>query len=385
MKKKVLALALCLSLLPWGSVLAAGSAEDPFISESYINGTFIPAVESVVKAMLDALEDGQDEAVSPSTGMLTATLSAGKIIKLSAGQTIIVLSGYAEISKDKGYIVNATMGLEAGSGTLYKNHRYIVCEDSSATVRIFRDSTVYMSENARVEDAAQPSPTPGTVLPTPSSAPIPSPSSSPSPTPSASPSPSPEASSSPMPFTDVDPSQRCYNDILSVYEKGLIQGLTPTLFGPGNRLTLAESYKLSACLHHLYNATSLFPGNQEPWYKGYTEYCKRFSIAAQFSGSYNAAITRRQLAELIFSALPENKLSPINSIPDGSISDVPTSQQWAEAVYTLYRAGIFTGYTADSVHSAHDFAPDDYITRAEAMAVINRILDASQRVRFTTE
>ncbi len=393
MKKRVLALALCLSMLPLGSVHAAGSAEDPLISESYINGTFIPAVESVVKVMLEDAKDSHSEPISPSTGMVTKELSAGKNIKLGTGQVIILLSGSAEIVKDRGAIVNATMGLEAGSGILYKNHRYIVCEDSAATVKILKSSTVYMSESAEIEDGKiedsetdggtqsgneKPETEPPAVSPAEPSA---KPETSPSPTPSESPTPS----SPRLPFVDVDPEDWYYDELLFCYENGLIDGMTPTIFGGGNRLTVAESYKLSACLHQLYHATSLFPGNGKPWYKGYVDYCTGFDISCGEFSSYNSAITRRQFAEMLYSALPASELTPINDIPEGSISDISETGEWVDRVYDLYRAGIFTGYTADSLHNEHDFAPDNYISRAEMVSVICRILDDSQRIHFIIE
>lgn len=385
MKKRVLALLLCFSLLPFGSVYAAGSAEDPFISKSYIDGTFIPAVESVVKALLETLKGDSEEAVSPSTGMVVGEVSAGKDIVLSAGQSIILLSGSAKISKDKGSIVNATMGLEASSGTIYKNHRYIICEDSAATAHILSDSTVYMSESAEIKDgepqtAAPATPTPSAAPSAPSTTyPVPSVTASPTPTPT----PAPVQSAAPtMPFTDVKTGNRYYKAISAIYEKGLINGMTPTLFAPGNELSLAQTLKLAACIHQLNAEGSISLESGSIWYESYLNYCLEKGIIDSRPFGINEPVTRREFVEIIYNALPESSYEAINIIPEGSLGDVDAYASWGSKVYKFYRAGILTGVTEDSLHSVHDFVPDDSITRAEAASVINRMLDENARIPF---
>lgn len=391
MKKRVLAFLLCFSLLPFGSVYAAGSAEDPFISKSYIDGTFIPSVESAVKALLETLKGNSDEPVSPSTGMVTEDVPAGKDILLSAGQSIILLSGYAKISKDKGSIVNATMGLEASSGTIYKNHRYIICEDSAATVHILNASKVYMSECAEIKDgepqsSASPEPSPSvkpSVSPSAPPAVYPVPSASPTTAPTATPAPTPSVSADgSIPFTDIKPGNRYYKAVLSIYNKGLINGVTPTLFAPGNELTLAEALKLAACIHQLNAEGRVSLKCGEIWYEPYLDYCLDKGIITSRPSGMNSPLTRREFVEIIFAALPKESYKAINIIPNGSIDDVDASADWGTMVYTFYRAGILTGVTKDTVHAVHDFAPDDFITRAEAAAVINRMLDENERIPF---
>ncbi|MBO5976708.1 MAG: S-layer homology domain-containing protein [Oscillospiraceae bacterium] len=412
MKKRVMAFLLCLSLLPFGSVYAAGSQEDPFISKSYIDGTFIPAVESVVKALLETLNGDLEDSISPSTGMVTEELPAAKDIVLTSGQSIILLSGSAKISKEKGSIVNATMGLEAGSGAIYKNHRYIICEDSSATVHILSESMVYISAGAEVKDGVLQSPAP--VEPSPSASPVPSTSPTPTvkptakpsaaptitpaaPIPAATPSATPKPTSTPtptstpapasdeegsLPFTDVRAGNRYYKAILGVYNKGLINGITPTLFAPGNELTLAEALKLAAGMHQLDSEGRIHFESEAIWYKPYLDYCLENGIVSGNLSGFNEPITRREFVEIIYRSLPEKSYSAINIIPNNSIDDVDASSSWGKMVYSFYRAGILTGVTADGGHSVHDFAPDDFINRAEAAAIINRMLDEDARIPF---
>ncbi len=88
--------------------------------------------------------------------------------------------------------------------------------------------------------------------------------------------------------------------------------------------------------------------------------------------------TRGFFAQLIAAAC-EGHLDQINTvtaIPDLSReNDGTTADDYREAAYTLYEAGILTG-----VDSAGTFAADATLTRAEAAAMVARALDETQRV-----
>ena len=72
--------------------------------------------------------------------------------------------------------------------------------------------------------------------------------------------------------------------------------------------------------------------------------------------------------------MPTNGFVQINWVINGAIPDVPMSSDYADAVYMLYRAGVLVG--SDSTGK---FNPDSTITRAEAAALITRIVDPSLR------
>lgn len=344
MKKRIIALVLCLALLPFGSVYAAGTAQDPLISLSYVNGTFIPGMMSAVKIMLsDAMEEhfSSVSAKDSPTGMVTESLRSGDSIRLSTGQTIILLSGSARISIDSGAIVNATVGGEARNGSVNKNHRYIVCEDSSVTISLLSDSTVYFSASADVIEL--------------------------------------------NPFTDISAEQWWFADILKAYERGLVNGMTATTYEPRGELSLAQAIKLAACMHQLYHEGKVTLQNSptQPWYQSYVDYCIEKGIISGKFESYGTSVTRRQFVEIFHAALPESDYVSINSIADGAIGDIDESGHWVDCVYDFYRAGILTGYTAGDKYAAHDFGADSSITRAEVATIMNRMFDHSARVSFT--
>jgi len=348
LKKRILALFLCLCLLlPSGSAAAApGSGEDPLISLSYINGTFIPGMMSAVKTMLaKAMEEHFSAKDDSAVGMRTESLPAGSSIAMTTGQTVLLIGGSARFAVEKGSIVNATLGLAAGNGALNKNHRYIICEDSAVRVDITADAAVYVSASAEVTRV------------------------------------------DPSPFSDISHGQWWYNDIVKSYERGLVNGMTATTFEPRGELSIAQTLKLAACMHQLYHEgkVSLQNSPTQPWYQSYVDYCVKKGIISGGLDSYGDAITRRQFVEIFHASLPQSDYVAINSIPSGAIGDLSGSGGWVDKVYDFYRAGILTGYTAGNGHNAHDFGPYSSITRAEVATILNRMFDHSARVRFTIE
>lgn len=345
MKKRIISLALCLCLLlPMGSAMAAGSANDPLISISYINGTFIPGMMSAVKAMLNkAIEEHLSASEVPVTGMLSESLPAGSTVALRTGQTVILLSGSARFDIASGSIVNASLGLPAKSGGVNQSQRYIVCEDSAVTLSVTADATVYVSASAEISKAVY------------------------------------------SPFSDVSYSQWWFEDILKAYERGLVNGMTDGSFNPRGELSLAQALKLAACMHQLYHEgkVSLQNSASGPWYQSYVDYCLKKGIISGGFDSYSDIVTRRQFVEIFHASLPKSDYVAINSIPAGSIGDIGGSGGWTDKVYDFYRAGILTGYTAGNGHEAHDFGPYSSITRAEVATIMNRMFDHGARVSFS--
>ena len=64
----------------------------------------------------------------------------------------------------------------------------------------------------------------------------------------------------------------------------------------------------------------------------------------------------------------------MNKVADGAIPDVYRSDT---AIYQLYRAGVFTGSDMSGT-----FRPNASISRAEAAAVLVRMVDPNSRMRI---
>lgn len=307
---------------------AAGDQSDPLISLSYIENTFIPQVRAFF-----ASSGSGSSAESGETGLKTLLVSEGGSIELSQGQQIILLSGRARIQLKSGGVINASLGVEAGNGSLNTFQRYILCEDSAAAVSISQDARLTVSQDAAVTQGD------GRV----------------------------------SPFEDVKRGDWFFDDVISAYEKGLISGMSRNSFQPGGSLTWAQCIKLAACMHQLCSTGSVSLQNGQPWYESYISYALENGIIAQRPDSCDGEISRRDFVMIFYRALPGGSYSAINDIPDGWIPDVPTDSPGAYEIYVFYRAGISTGYEDGS------FAPGSGINRAEVAAIMNRMMSPEAR------
>ena len=185
------------------------------------------------------------------------------------------------------------------------------------------------------------------------------------------------ASAAEMPFTDVQPADWFYNYVKNAYDMSLINGRSATKFEPNGYLTYAEAVKLAACMNERYQTGDVTLKNGKPWYQTYVDYCKKNGIITK-DYSWNANATRAGYMEIFANALPASALAEINNIADAVIPDVPMSHPQAAAIYKLYRAGILQGSDA-----AHNCSPAANIRRCEVAAILTRMMDATQRIRFT--
>ena len=182
-------------------------------------------------------------------------------------------------------------------------------------------------------------------------------------------------------FTDV-PANAWYKDsVISAYEYGLVKGTSETTFTPSENISLVESIVLACRIHNIYfgGTESFIQG--EPWYQVYIDYALKNSIVieSQFS-DYKALATRAQFAVILKNALPEDALSPINSVTYNDIPDVSDSDSYAPSVLSLYNAGVIQG--SDKYGT---FNPDTNITRSEVAAIVTRMAVPSLRKEYTLE
>ncbi len=187
------------------------------------------------------------------------------------------------------------------------------------------------------------------------------------------------ASAADLPFRDVASDAWYYADVKSAYEKELINGKSADTFAPDDNLTYAETAKLAAAMSQRYWSGVVTLTNGTPWYQTYVIYCQTAGIISK-DYDWNAPATRAGYMEIFANALPDDALQAVNTVPDGSIPDVPTSHPQAAAIYKLYRAGILQG--SDSAHSCK---PGDSIRRSEVAAILTRMMDAEKRISFSME
>lgn len=175
-------------------------------------------------------------------------------------------------------------------------------------------------------------------------------------------------------FEDVPADHWAYGCIMDLYNAGIINGETETLFAPDDNITRAEFTKIAVGLFGITpEGTSSFSDvPADEWYAPYI-------AAAEASGIINGTsdttfspddnITREQIAAILYRYASVNGVdvsigesTNILSYTDAAaISDYAISaMQWACG------AGIINGYEDGSLN------PDGSATRAEAAAMISR-------------
>ena len=82
---------------------------------------------------------------------------------------------------------------------------------------------------------------------------------------------------------------------------------------------------------------------------------------------YTRAATRAEIAYIFSQALPATEFFVQNTV--GSIPDVNSGAPYSEYIFMLSEAGVLTGSD-----EAGTFNPGNNITRAEAAAIITRVI-----------
>lgn len=182
-------------------------------------------------------------------------------------------------------------------------------------------------------------------------------------------------------FSDVSRRDWYYESLVDAYKMGLIHGRSEGVFDPDGSVTIAEAITMAATLRRLYNTADTAFEPSEPWYSVYVDYALENSIIYEGYPDYSKPATRAEFAEIMAHALPISQLSEINTVQNEAIPDVSRTESYSGSVYELYRAGVMTGSKADG-----SFMPDSGISRAEAVAVLSRLVlsELRQKTKLTS-
>ena len=184
-------------------------------------------------------------------------------------------------------------------------------------------------------------------------------------------------------FADVETNAWYADNVKAVCEFGLMEGKSASSFDPEGNMTTAEAVTVAARLHARWFGEEIPDDPEaEAWYDRYVRYAADRGICdfrAKTGLDMAAQANRRLFAHLTANALPDEALTKINRIDDGSLTDVSPQWDWGEAVYRLYRAGILTGSSADG----RTFDPSSPIRRSEVAAILSRTADPALRKNLT--
>lgn len=178
-------------------------------------------------------------------------------------------------------------------------------------------------------------------------------------------------------FSDVPADAWYARDVEDIQDFGVLQGVGNGKFAPEGKLSLAQAITLAARTHARLNSESIPSHSGGAWYQEYLKYAdsKGICVSGEFGTGYDLNCDRMTMAKLFARVLPnatEKKLNTIDAIPD-----VKRGAD-TEEVYRLYEQGVLTGSDAYGT-----FKPTSSITRAEAAAILNRVIHPEKRKTVT--
>lgn len=157
-----------------GAYAAGGTADDPLISLEYLNQTYIPGVVAQAGATVDAKTDETYQSVlnvlkekhaaylsqlsgdgSQYTGRSDERYKRGDVISLPTGSGVLLLAGSATAGFTGSAVIDVTAGeTVVQGGALTVRHRYLVGENTTASVVITSDTAVVRTEGSAALSAS---------------------------------------------------------------------------------------------------------------------------------------------------------------------------------------------------------------------------------------
>lgn len=177
-------------------------------------------------------------------------------------------------------------------------------------------------------------------------------------------------------FADVPANAWYAGDVNDVQQYGILQGVGNNQFNPSGNMTLAEAVTMASRTYAKIHNETIPNTNDDPWYWGYVEYAatKGIRSSSEFGTRYDLPCNRLTMGILFSRVLPadsQQELNIIDTIPD--VYNYPENK----GIYFLYRIGVLTG--SDDYGS---YNPYSKVSRAEAAAILNRVINPSKRKSF---
>ena len=292
MRNRLIAAVLLAAVLVTGlgaALASPGAPEDPFITLSYLTGTFIPEMEKAMQEQAQkgtvniensALErlaaltaDYLARAERPeglfSSNFLRLTLARNDKLTLSPGSVVQFEEGVVALAFSSGCLIDTSDAtVVTGTGTLKAGHHYIAAEDTTCTV-IARSDAVYLSVRGfyKLERAG------GTYTP----------------------------------FSDIVAPVWYADSVLYTYQEGLVNGMTPTTFGPTvgtNRAMLVTLLSRMAGVQGTPPDAGFIDVPANAWYASSINWAYSVGIITGTSDnntfSPTAPLTREQMAVFLY-------------------------------------------------------------------------------------
>ncbi len=354
MKRVLIAVLLVLALA--GGVVAlaaAGGADDPLVSLSYLLGTFRDGLldragtaagsglQTALKGAdtrLKALESAALPAGAEGATFAPVSLERGARLELPALSVFMPTAGSARLSLRSGELIDLSAGTTVADGSLLTAyHRYLAAENASALIKAEGGALSGMAEG------------PYSLL-------------------------EPE----PMTIEELFPDLRGHwgaSYVNTLYRRQIVNGVAEGVFSPNGTVTRAMLVTILGRA----DGTSAASGasrfsdvSASAWYAPYVAWAESCGVVQGYEdGTFrpNSPVTREQMA-LIFARYASYKGLALAETEAAPFADADSVSSWArEAVTFAQRTGLMNGKENDR------FDPRGTATRAEICAVTARFLE----------
>ncbi len=174
-------------------------------------------------------------------------------------------------------------------------------------------------------------------------------------------------------FTEFDEGLESANYLAKVFSVATSGAAGNAVAECGGNLTRAEAISVAAKIHSMFYLDGYVFPETKPWHRSYVDYALKYMIT-RGDETLNSAVTRGELAHMLYRSFPRENMPVISYILDGSIRDVDLGHPYAEAIYYFCRAGVFS-----DLDDMGNFRPEDPVERGELYSIISRILIPSSR------
>lgn len=341
-RKKITAFILAaLLLVGVSSALAAsaGSSEDPLVSLSYIQDTYVHKINEQAMSRIDAaLEPVYSRIAVPggSTGSFALkNITAGGTVTLSSGGSVILLSGSGTINIKNGTVICVTDGSTVSTGdSLVRYYRYLAAEDTAATVNI--SSPAYIALDGLVQVMGEVE----------------------------------------SPFKDVFVSDWYYDAVKYAVDKQMFTGTSETTFSPNANMTRAM---LVTVLHRMEGRPAVNAANNfrdvknGQWYTEAILWANARNIVTGYGNGLfgiDDPVTREQMAAILYRYAQAKGFNTAALDDLGGYTDAPSVSQWAlEAMKWAVGQGLINGTTETTL------SPGGTATRAQVATILMRFAE----------
>ena len=353
--KKIIAAVIAAALLAGLGVcaLAAGGADDPLISLSWLNEVILPDImrqadeayaetlgrlHSDVLARLDALKIPDRSEYDYAPMFTPLELWDGGTVDLDSFGCFVLLDGTARLGVLSGEVIDLSEARVCGDGELLTaGKKYFAAEDSGALIRIYSEYAEGM-----VDGYYKASPAGGI--------------------------PAEEA------FLDVAEDHWAAGYIAELASRGVVNGTGGHMFEPEGQVTRAEFVTMLGRLYALEDAkeylqTGFDDTDIDAWYGPYVAWAADNGIVNGYDdGSFRPSekINREQMALIMYRAAPLAGRETDCGEGEGFADGGDISFWAAEAVNWAQASGLMNG------RGENRFEPQQTATRAETCAVLSR-------------